>query len=146
MLTKKTMLITIIVILTVGIFAFFILRERYGPEKITIKTEQGEVKITDITENPVEKLSMGGVTFQSTEDFLIEYYPGDQGFIIALLNKDTEKAQIAAEQEFLRALKINKEDACKLKVSITVPYTVNEKFGGGIYKLSFCEGGQLLKN
>lgn len=143
---RKFILLLLLIIIIVGLLTYILVAKRFQPKEITISTEQGNVRIPDITKNPIENLSAGGVTFQLSDDFSIEYYPEDKGFVITLLNRDIEAAQMKAEQEFLRALEISKENACKLNVSIGVPYSVDENLAGGIYKMSFCPGGKLLKN
>ncbi len=152
---KKIILLLVPVILIIGALIYVLIAKKSGhketapptpEEKISVPTNQGSVAIPDITKNPIENLSDGGVTFKLSDDFSIEYYAKDNSFIITLLNNDVEKAQKEAEQEFLQSLGVSQDDACKLNVIIGVPFSVNENFAGGVYKLSFCPGGKILGN
>jgi hypothetical protein len=72
------------------------------------------------------------------------YYTQDQGFLIVITNKDIEPARKSAEAAFLKILGLEqeKEKACSLKVSLTVPFDVNAQASGTNYGLSFCPNGK----
>lgn len=107
-------------------------------DRIEIKTSGGIVSVKNPYKNAVESLPQGGVAFKVSADYYMAYYPEDQGFIITLADPDLKTALQKAGGDFLKSLDINREQACLLKVSVTVPFSVSEKFAGGIYSLSFC--------
>jgi hypothetical protein len=110
-------------------------------DKFTIKTSQGNVDVQNIYKNSAEDLSQSGVAFRDNDEYYIAYYPEDQGFIIAIEDSNIQKARTDAEKDFLDTLGITQDQACKLKVSLTVPMSVNARAAGGNYGLSFCSNG-----
>jgi hypothetical protein len=115
-----------------------------GADKFTIKTSKGDVDVQNIYKNSLGDLSQSGVAFEDNDEYYIAYYPEDQGFIIALESPNIQNARTDAEKDFLDTLGITQEQACKLKVSLTVPMSVNAKAAGGNYGLSFCPDGKPL--
>lgn len=115
-------------------------------EKTTleIQTEKGTVPINNVYKDPVEKLSMNGVAFVNNSDYYMAFYPQDNGFLISINSSDVVSAERKAEKSFLKQLGITEEQACELKVSITVPYSVSEEYSGGNYTFSFCPDGNPL--
>lgn len=111
-------------------------------EKFTIKTSEGSVDIQNIYKNSLDTLSGEGVAFKDTDEYYIAYYPEDQGFLIVIMNSDINRARQNAEKEFVNTLGITNDQACKLKVSLTVPISVNKEAAGGNYGLSFCSNGK----
>lgn len=109
-------------------------------ENLVIDTNQGQVNISNIYKNPVYSLSKNGVEFSDNDFYSMGFYPEDEGFLIVIENSDVKNSAKKAENEFLSKLGISQQQACQLKVSITVPYTVNEKYSGGVYGFSFCSG------
>lgn len=110
--------------------------------KMKINTKKGLVIINNVYKNTVEHLSNNGVAFADNDDYYMAYYPADQGFLIVIQNKDIQSARQKAEADFLSILGIFRDDACKLKVSLAVPFYVNEFAAGGNYHLSFCSDGK----
>lgn len=114
-------------------------------DKITIKTEKGDVSINNIQKNPVQKIAFDdSVVFGKTNDYEMSYYPPDQGFIITLQNSDLTTARTAAEKDFIDALGITEEQSCLLKVTLNVPFDVSQVASGRNYGLSFCPNGKPL--
>jgi hypothetical protein len=111
---------------------------------IIIRTAKGDVNIKNIYKNPLQHLSANGVAFADNSDYYMAYYPEDQGFLIVIQNKDIQFSRQKAEADFLTILEISKDDACKLKVSLTVPFDVDENASGGNYHLSFCPNGTVF--
>lgn len=109
---------------------------------IKIKTKNGKVKIKNIYQNPLENLSLNGITFLENDNYSADFYPQDQGFLLVIKNSDVQSARDMLEKDFLEKLGISEEDACKLKVSLSVPYSVNKELAGGEYGLSFCPNGK----
>lgn len=142
--TKKIALTlaSIILIAFLGFYLVF-LKNR---NKITIKTPSGNVSINNPKKLPdIKPISLDGVSFKENTNYSIDYYPQDQGFIIVILNSDDiQKARDLAEKDFLDTLKLSQKDACKLNVSLTVPFRVNEKTSGINYHLSFCPNGKAF--
>lgn len=111
---------------------------------LDIQTEKGIVPINNIYKNPIEKLSKNGIAFANNNDYYIAYYPQDNGFLISINNPDVVTAERKAEENFLNQLGITKDQACQLKVSITVSFGVSEKYSGSVYGLSFCPGSNAI--
>jgi hypothetical protein len=108
-----------------------------------IKTKEGNVPINNIYKLPdATPVSGDGVNFKKSTYYLMAYYPKQQGFIIAIMDPDLEKARKFAEEDFLSTLNITKDQACKLNVSMTVPSNVSDVASGGNYHLSFCPNGK----
>lgn len=110
-----------------------------------ITTRDGTIPVSNIYKLPgVELLDFDGVNFKNSQYYHMEYYPKQQGFIIAILDSAIQKARGIAESDFISVLNITQDQACKLNVSLTVPPTVNEKASGGNYGLSFCPNGKAF--
>lgn len=114
--------------------------------KMTITTPQGTLELNNVYKNPLENLSNGGVSFKDNSDYYMAYYPQDQGFLVVIQNPDIKTARDKAEADLLETLGIDKSAACKLKVSITVPYDVNASASGQEYGLSFCPNAKQFPN
>lgn len=114
-------------------------------DKLSLQTESGTVNINNVYRYPIERLSKNGVEFVKNEKYVMDFYPEDEGFIIALKDPDVFSALKKAEEDFLIKLGITKEQACELKVSITIPVSISEKYGGGVYGFSFCPDQNQLK-
>lgn len=113
---------------------------------ISIKTPVGAITINNVYKDAISQLSQGGVSFKDNNDYYIAYYPQDQGFIITMKNQDIQKARQEAEADFVQTLGITKDQACSLRVSLTIPEDVNEQASGGNYGLSFCPNGKPFPN
>ena len=112
---------------------------------LNIQTEEGVITINNVYKNPVERLSMDGIAFAKNENYYMAFYPQDEGFLISINDHDVVPAAKKAEDDFIKQLNITKEQACKLKVSITVAFDVNEDYAGGNYGFSFCSGVNSIK-
>ena len=75
----------------------------------------------------------------ANDSFRILYYAADNSFVITLLKEPVGDAQQAAEMAFLSQLGISQSDACKLKVSVSVPAFVDENLAGQDLGLTFCK-------
>jgi hypothetical protein len=115
--------------------------------KITIHTKKtGDVSVDNFYQDPQTQ------TFDISKDAVIKdeptytilYYTMDQSFFIGLLGGDLQVARNTGEQELLKKLGITKEQSCKLRVSVTVPASVNKTASGADYHLSFCPDGKPL--
>lgn len=110
--------------------------------KMTINTSQGSFDVNNVYQAPLKNLSNDGVAFKDNADYSISYYPQNQGFLIVIQNPDIEGAYSKLESDFLQTLGIDKDTACKLTVSITVPYSINASASGHEYGFRFCSGGR----
>lgn len=113
--------------------------------KLSLQTEEETVDINNVYKDPIRRLSKNGVEFVKKENYVMDFYPEDEGFIISIGNPDIFSALKEAESEFLNKLGVTEEQACKLKVSITIPVSVSEKYGGGVYGFSFCPDKKHIK-
>ena len=130
-------------LLVFSLIIYFIFTRKEN--QLPVKTPGGTISINNPYELPESKpLSLGGVNFKENADYSIDYYPQDQGFIIAILNPNIQAARDAAEKDFLKTLDITKAAACKLKVTLSVPFDVNENASGKNYRLSFCPNGKAF--
>ena len=109
--------------------------------QINISTNSGAVPVKDFTKNPAEAVN-GNLAVQKTGQFTIDYYPQDQSFVISLSAQPIQKSRDAAEQALLSDLGLDQITACKLKVSLTVPFNVDNNLAGQDYGLSFCPLGK----
>jgi hypothetical protein len=82
---------------------------------------------------------IGETTIINNRDYQIIYYPYDEGFLIPILNRPFNDYRVLAEEDFVRALSISKQDACKLKLGITTPFSINPEEAGINWPLSWCE-------
>ena len=114
-------------------------------DKLSIQTEKGTVDIVNVYKSPISKLSKNGVEFVKNEDYAMDFYPEDEGFLIILSDSDVISTERKAGREFVSKLGISEKQACELKVSITVPVSVNEQYGGGVYGFSFCPNANHIK-
>ncbi len=110
-------------------------------EKITIKTEKGEVQTNNFYQSIVEK-SGNNYALEETKDFDIVYYDKDQTFFITIYSQPAAKARDLAENTLLKRLGIDIGQACQLKVVVRVPFSVDPQLSGQDYSLSFCPNGK----
>ncbi len=110
---------------------------------LSIPVSGGNVQIKDVTKFP--QLATGDTSvIEQNENFSIVYFSSDKSFIITILSQPLEQNRQLAEEEFLNKLQIQQTDACKLKVSLTVPASVNSQLAGQDYGLSFCPNGKIF--
>jgi hypothetical protein len=113
-------------------------------DNLTFQTQKGDVLTKNIYKNPVSMLSEKGVEFKNNSDYSIDFYPQDEGFLIIITNPDVKSALEKAGKDFVETLGISQADACKLKVTVTVPFSVSAQYGGGTYGLNFCPESKQL--
>lgn len=111
---------------------------------MTINTSGGTITTNNVYKNSLYPLSKNGVAFHDNSDYYAAFYPEDQGFLIVLQNSDIKLVRNKAEAEFIQTLGITKEQACLLKVSITIPADISEQYSGKVYGLSFCPGAKTF--
>lgn len=165
--TKKIFLIAAIILIITAIISFFFFKKTQpaptpapssnnqlpigafkmpSPSDLvmTINTPGGTVTTNNVYKNSLYPLSKNGVAFHDNSDYYAAFYPEDQGFLIVLQNPDIKLARNKAEAEFIQTLGITKEQACLLKVSITIPADISEQYSGKVYGLSFCPGAKTF--
>jgi hypothetical protein len=147
--TKILKIVGVIAVIILLVYSVLVaLRSKQEPviqqnttnSKLNISTPTGEVQVSNITQNPVEK-STDAVAIAETSDYEIIYYSKDQAFLITLLSQPAQQARDKAEDALLKHLDIGIGDACKLTVSLTVPFDVDPDLAGKDYGLSFCPKG-----
>lgn len=110
-----------------------------------ITTQNGTIPVDNIYTLPDAKsLDFDGINFKNSPYYHMEYYPKQQGFLIAITNQDIQKSREMAESDFMTILNISKDQACQLNVSLTVPPSIDKKASGGNYGLSFCPNGKAF--
>jgi cell division protein FtsI/penicillin-binding protein 2 len=108
-----------------------------NPAGISIPTQAGEVKVRDFTKQAVEQ-TKETILAEKNKSFDIAYFKQDQTFLITIEAEPLKQNRDLAEQELLKMLQINEQNACRLKVSVVIPYDVNPDLAGQDYGLSFC--------
>jgi hypothetical protein len=105
-----------------------------------IRTNKGNIQVKDFRKNILESNSAGEMLLSNEKDYHIVYYGPDQSFLITLYALPIPETQKKAEDALLYILNISKEEVCKLKVSIGVPYQLDPNYIGVRLPLSFCSG------
>jgi hypothetical protein len=112
-------------------------------DRMTIPTKNGNVSTKNIYKSLPSSSTQNGVTMRDNSNYHMAFYPTPQpGFVITIMNPSIQKTRDTAEKDFLEILDIPQEDACKLSVSLAVPFTINEAASGIDYGLSFCPNGK----
>ncbi len=110
---------------------------------LDIPTPAGDVKINDITQNPIQQVP-DNIVFERSEKFSIVYYPEEKTFSINILAQPLKQSRDQAEAALLKDLGISVVQACKLTVTMFVPFDVDENLAGQDLGLSFCPSGKGL--
>jgi len=116
-----------------------------GMIKITTK-DGGSILMKDFYQSPYTKIldPQNDASIKESIDYNIEFQPAIPRFFIGLQGNDLYTARENAEQGLLDKLGITKDDACRIKVTLGVAFSVNEKASGVNYGLSFCPDGKPL--
>ena len=132
-------------IITIGVL-FILNRDKPASEvKIKIKTETKEIPVNNFRKN-AEVIENGAEYFVDKEEYNASYYPPNNEFVVTLLaNQDIENIRKEAESDFINALGISKEDACKLKVFLYVSAALTtDKSLYQNHGFSFCPGSKTF--
>jgi hypothetical protein len=106
----------------------------------TIGTPSGTVQVKNFYTAANTQLSDDGVlVIAQTSDYLISYDPTNSSFWVGISGTPFATVRPEAEAAFLSALGVSKSDACKLSVSVGVPYAAGNSMDGQSSPLSFCE-------
>jgi hypothetical protein len=108
-------------------------------DTITIGTTKGSVVVKNFYKSAVEVRDFG-VLVRRTNEYDLVYFPGGSTFLMTISSQPVEAAVRTAEKEFIEVLGVNEQDACRLQVAITVPFSTDPAYAGKEYGLSFCIG------
>jgi len=122
-----------ILLLALGSYA----QTKIGEQRFTIHTPEGPVSVLDFPGHIAG--SIGDTIFlEENNRFSIGFLKSENAFGIVLAAKPIDVVRKDAEDRFLRDLGISEKDACKLKVSVRVPASVDVKTDDRDIGLSFC--------
>jgi len=97
------------------------------------------------TERMIGTVNIATTGFYRVET-TVNYNSGDEqkneSFYLVIENSDVQSARDMLEKDFLEVLGISEKEACKLKITLSVPFGVNEDLAGENYGLSFCPNGK----
>lgn len=80
-------------------------------------------------------------------DYSIVYIDDGNYYIISILKRPLEKTRLDAEDAFLKALSIGRDEACALNVSLGTIASVDQNLSGQNFGLSFCPGSiRMIEN
>lgn len=137
-ISKKIILILLVLFIC---FIFgFIVYKFYNKNNVIITGEnEQKIKITNIFNNKytITNKSIVTLTEKANVYDIIEYIPNNT-FYITIYSKDRESGRIEAENNLLTILNVNKEEACKLKVTLSLPLVPGAEETLINYGLSFC--------
>jgi hypothetical protein len=110
--------------------------EPTGPS-IVIHTTQGTVTVTNVY------LSSVGwdeeyLIFKKTSSYELLYDVDDSSFVVSIQKGPLQKVRQDAEQAFLFSLGITPSEACKLKVVVGVPRSLDRSMAHKALPLSLC--------
>lgn len=106
----------------------------------SIATPQGTVLVNNFYKNAVQVFSDGsGALIIRDPAYDVLYFQPDGSFTISILKKPVLANRTQAESAFLQELNISQADACKLKVLVGVPISIDPQYSGKNLGLSFCQ-------
>jgi hypothetical protein len=147
-MTKKAYLIISLAIAVIVALVIWYLRLDVSSDgKRDLVATTGEViKVNDYEQNPALVLPEGqGLFLAQTDQYIISLTQPDEQFTISILAEPIGVVRTAAELKFIELLGIDKQSACKLKVFVGGPVSVDERFGNNQnIGLSFCPGSVSL--
>jgi hypothetical protein len=106
----------------------------------SIGTPHGVVQVNNFYASNPEVINGGDLLIKQTADYWFTYSPSDGSFWIAVSSTPFDAVRQTAEADFLATLGVNEADACKLDVSVGVPYDPSNSLSGESLPLSFCSG------
>ena len=80
----------------------------------------------------------GILVIKQASNYWFTYDPSDSTFWIAISGTPFGAVRATAEQDFLETLGVSQAGACKLAVSVGVPYSAGNPMDGQSLPLSFC--------
>jgi hypothetical protein len=117
----------------------------YLPEiftkKFSIVTDGESVKVNEFRRKD-NLVSNNTYMIASNPHYEFRYFVPDNHFQGTIINDDYITARKKFEQDFLKILGINKSEACKLNVSLYMPFVRDQQLSKIIdFGLSFCPDG-----
>ncbi|MBI4085782.1 MAG: hypothetical protein HY433_00880 [Candidatus Liptonbacteria bacterium] len=108
------------------------------PKTPTVKlgTSQGIVEVKNFY-NALVDTEEGSVILKNLDDYVVAYRRDTSIFTIELFS-NSQAVRQAAETELLNILGIGQTDACKLNVTVSVPYSPGNPLNAKSSMLSFC--------
>lgn len=102
-----------------------------------------KMEVAGITINNIYKNNTGmnrdyDIQFFKNENYELVFLSHYQKFIITIVGSPFQMYIKPAEEEFIKALGISKEQACNLNVEIGTVIFANPDYAGKTYLLSFC--------
>lgn len=89
--------------------------------------------------SPVKIDPQGDSLMQENPGYSLVYLKPFNEFLISITSSPFEENRKKAEEAFLVRMGVTQEDACRLKVTITTPLSINPNEAGVNYPLSFCQ-------
>ncbi len=103
-----------------------------------IGTPKGVVEVKNFY-NPSSTVGEDGtIIIKQTPDYWFAYNPQDSSFWVAVSGTPFAVVRQAAEADFIVTLGVSQADACKLNVSVGVPYSAGNPLNGQSFPLGFC--------
>lgn len=103
-------------------------------EKITVSN----IKMNNFYRSPIRVYSSGDVVVAQSDSYQIAYLPLFNKFIISIVSSPFQDKIKGAEEDFIKALGISREEACRLNAVVNTPFFANPDESGKDYPLSFC--------
>lgn len=108
---------------------------------LTIGTSQGSVTVDNFYTGAKISADRTSALIEKTSAYNITYYIPDSSFNILIEQSPFDAVREQAEAAFLQLLGISQADACKLKVKVGAPISVDPNHAGQNLGLSFCAPG-----
>jgi len=116
-----------------------------APQKTMYETSGQPVSVRDFTVNREPIPDKVSYLLADTGEYGIFYNGKTEEFQVSLQAQPVATVRKAAEQALLLELGITQEQACKLKIYVSGPISVDERFDGQLnVGLSFCKGSITL--
>lgn len=96
------------------------------------------IQTNDFFSSSIETNSSGDVLFKKTQNYQIAYLKEFNQFMIVIMASPFEEVRSEAEDEFLKTLGINQEQACKLNITVGFSRFAPSDIAGKNFPLSFC--------
>lgn len=107
-------------------------------DAITIGTAHGSVTMKNFYKNAAIVSPGEGALIIDNAAYDVSYSAYDSSFAISLLQTPVMSSRAAASTAFLQSLGISEQDACKLKVTVEAPVSIDPQNAGIDLGLSFC--------
>lgn len=98
----------------------------------------GDVSTKNFYKIALKSNSNGDLLIEETDDYHLVYFPGGSYFLINILSPNYNQARERAENRLIEILGINEVEACRLRITVATPLSINPDKKGVILPLSFC--------